>query len=88
MSEIPDVSESEFIYDPNDEFRLKTQGLRQPKRNGYTFWNGQIFLVITDSKYLEDFEFYTHEFTEITLIRIFHEIAQEDNISYEGDLLA
>lgn len=73
------------MYDPKDEFRLRMpKGLRSPKSNGYAFLdNGQIFLIITDKRKLEDFEFYTHEFTNVLLAKIFREIAQEDDISGE-----
>lgn len=75
------------MYDPDSEFlqkmgHLKT--LREPDKNGISVYEGRLILIITNSKYLESVEFYTHEFTEITLLNIFHEIAQEDNISDEG----
>jgi hypothetical protein len=85
MSEIPEVSETEFMYDPNDEFSRKMKLPREPKKNGYTLYDGRLLLIITDSKKLESFEFYTHEFTEITLRRIFLKIAQQDKI-FEKEL--
>ena len=84
---IPDTIflDTKFLYDPKDEFRLRMpKGLRSPKSNGYAFLDdGQIFLVITDQRKLEDFEFYTHEFTEVLLKIIFEEIAKEDDFSIE-----
>jgi hypothetical protein len=84
---IPDTIffDTKFLYDPKDEFRLKMpEGLRSPKSNGYAFLDdGQILLVITDQRKLEDFEFYTHEFTEVLLKKIFQEIAEDDDICGE-----
>lgn len=82
-----DISKSEFRYDPDDEIGegMRAKKLeRKPKADGYAFYDGRLILIIVHSKYLESPSFYTHEFTEITLIKIFHEIAQEDDISYEG----
>lgn len=75
------------MYDPNNTFLQKTgylKTLREPNKNGISVYEGRLILIITNSKYLESIEFYTHEFTEITLRKIFQEIAEEDNISYEG----
>lgn len=82
-----DILKTEFIYDPYNEFlqkigELKT--LRKPNTDGISIYEGRLILIITHSKYLESVKFYIHEFTEITLLKIFHEIAQEDNISNEG----
>jgi hypothetical protein len=41
-------------------------------------------LVIIDQRKLEDFEFYTHEFTDVLLKKTFQEIAEENDISGEG----
>ena len=81
------ILRTEFVYDPNNEFLQKTghlKTLREPNKNGISVYEGRLILIITNSKYLESIEFYTHEFTEITLLMIFHEIAQEDNISSKG----
>ena len=82
-----DILKTEFVYDPKNKFlqnmgNLKT--LRKPDKNGISVYEGRLILIITNSEYLESVEFYTHEFTEITLLKIFHKIAQEDNISLEG----
>jgi len=82
-----DILKTEFVYDPNNKFLQKTGYLktqREPNKNGISIYEDRLILIITNSKYLESIEFYTHEFTEITLLKIFHEIAQEDNISSEG----
>ena len=81
------IPKTEFVYDPNNKFLQKTgylKTLREPNKNGISVYEDRLILIITNSKYLESVEFYTHEFTEITLLMIFHEIAQEDNISLEG----
>ncbi len=51
-----DTSEIEFRFDPDEEC------------SGYALENDQSILRITEPEYVESFEFYTHEFTEITLL--------------------
>jgi len=51
-----DTSEVEFKYDPDEE------------GSGYFLENGISMLRITEPEYVESFEFYTHEFTEMTLL--------------------
>ena len=81
-----DILKSEFVYDPTNEFLQKTglRIIREPNKNGFSVYGSRLILIITHSKYLESIEFYTHEFIEITLLKIFQEIAEEDKISYEG----
>ena len=83
MKEIPDITESEFMYDPNDNFGKNMNLPRLANVDGYFIYEKWFILIITNSKYLESFRFYTHEFTEVTLRKIFQEIAQEENICGE-----
>jgi len=51
-----DTTDIEFRFDPNEE------------GSGYVLENDVSLLRITEPEYVESFNFYTHEFTEITLL--------------------
>ena len=51
-----DTTDLDIIYNPSGE------------ESGYTLEEGHSCLFITESEYIESFEFYVHEFTEIALL--------------------